>query len=430
MSDTDLLQRFVRNDDQNAFAELARRHIALVYAAACRHLNGDGHLAEDVSQQVFVDLAHKARTLVHHECLAGWLYACTRFTALNTIRSEQRRAAREKDAMPPDRSPDWQKVRPVIDDALQELDDRDRQFVILRYFELQPLAAIAAQFSVTENAVQKAVARFMDLLSAALARRGVTSTAAALAATLAAEAIAAPPTLLPAISSAVGAIATTAPVGGFGLALPAALKVAAACAGITVIAAATGYWTGQQRQLAADLREFRADEAVSTTRIHSLEDQVRLAHNRAAAAEADTATLLRAVNEAKAARLAAATVPTPVARPPLSGTRYAVQPGDTFAKIARAYGISTAELSAANPGYDWRRMRVGQLLTLPRGAALVDESSGGKPNPRFGGEYTVSTGDTPTRIVVLTGVPFERLQTLNPGLDWSALFPGQRLRLK
>jgi RNA polymerase sigma factor (sigma-70 family) len=206
MSDSELLERYVRDRDQAAFAELTRRHLDLVFAAARRHLNGDTHLAEDVTQQVFVDLATKARSLVGHPCLTGWLYGATRFAALNTVRQEQRRVTREQTAsMHTTHSPDWERVRPLIDDALATLEERDRQFVLLRFFEQCPLGAIAEQFSVTENTVQKAIARAGDVLSAELTRRGVASTAAALALVLEQVAEAAPANLASRVADAVTA---------------------------------------------------------------------------------------------------------------------------------------------------------------------------------------------------------------------------------
>ena len=50
---------------------------------------------------------------------------------------------------------------------------------------------------------------------------------------------------------------------------------------------------------------------------------------------------------------------------PVSGERYTVKKGDTMWAIAQDYGISLADLKAANPDVDPRSMRVGTVLIIP-----------------------------------------------------------------
>src|ERR1035437_5562021 len=78
MSDSELLARFARSRSEDAFAELVRRHVNLVYSAALRQVGGDGHLAQDVAQTVFSDLARKAPALARRATLTGWLYTSAR----------------------------------------------------------------------------------------------------------------------------------------------------------------------------------------------------------------------------------------------------------------------------------------------------------------------------------------------------------------
>src|SRR5688500_14091434 len=96
MTDSDLLREFVETGSQRAFADLVHRRIDFVYAAALRQLAGDTHRAEDVTQEVFVALARKARILRRHPELVGWLYQATHFASLGAIRRENRRRRREE----------------------------------------------------------------------------------------------------------------------------------------------------------------------------------------------------------------------------------------------------------------------------------------------------------------------------------------------
>ena len=94
MDDWELLQAYVKQRSEAAFAELVRRHLNWVHSAACRQVR-DVHLAEDVTQAVFVLLARKAGSLRRGTILAGWLFRTARFVAARTIRAEQRRKVRE-----------------------------------------------------------------------------------------------------------------------------------------------------------------------------------------------------------------------------------------------------------------------------------------------------------------------------------------------
>src|SRR6266511_3993857 len=60
MNDFELLRCYAEDRSEAAFAELVKRYIDFVYSAAFRQVGGDAHLADDVTQSVFVDLARKA----------------------------------------------------------------------------------------------------------------------------------------------------------------------------------------------------------------------------------------------------------------------------------------------------------------------------------------------------------------------------------
>jgi len=196
----ELLRRYAADRSEPAFTELVQRHIDLVYSAALRQVNGDTSAAEDVTQTVFTDLARKATRLTRHPSLTGWLYTSTHYLAAKARRAELRRRVREQTACAmnqihesPDPEPAWSELRPVLDDVMHELNATDREAVLLRLFEHRPLAEVGARLGLSEDAARLRVDRALDKLRTALAKRGVTSTAAALAAALSGQAVGAAP---------------------------------------------------------------------------------------------------------------------------------------------------------------------------------------------------------------------------------------------
>src|SRR5690349_9642371 len=206
--DVELLRNYARTKSEEAFAELVRRHVNLVYSAALRQVGGDAHLAEDVAQTVFTDLARKAASLCRRDNLTGWLYTSSHFAAANIARGEHRRRDREEQFM---REPihdnaataDWEKLRPTLDSVMHELKEPDREAVLLRYFENRPFAEVGARLSVNENTARRRVERALEKMRALLAKRGITI-ATALASVISANAVQTAP------ASLSGSLATAA----------------------------------------------------------------------------------------------------------------------------------------------------------------------------------------------------------------------------
>ena len=211
-----LLGDYVENGSEPAFRELVSRYINLVYSAAARLVNGDTHLAEDVSQIVFTDLARQAHTLSKDVMLGGWLHRHTCFVAAKTMRGNRRRQFRERQAVEMNSQQDHSatnlaQVAPILDDAINQLKAQDRAAILLRFFEQRDLRAVGQTLGTSENAAQKRVARALEQLRDLLKRRGVVLSAAGLATALASEAVtAAPAGLAISISSAALAGATAA----------------------------------------------------------------------------------------------------------------------------------------------------------------------------------------------------------------------------
>lgn len=201
--DTHLLQEYVDHQGTAAFSELVHRHLDLVYSVALRQVAGDTHRAQDVSQQVFCELARKARTLLNRPSLAGWLYTTARHIGARNQRTEQRRLIREHSAQSmisnPSQGPEepgWAELRPLLDDALTRLNEPDREAVILRFFQNRSFAEVGAALGLKENTARMRVERAMERLRQQLAKRGIVSTAVALTQTLTTHALTpAPPPL-------------------------------------------------------------------------------------------------------------------------------------------------------------------------------------------------------------------------------------------
>lgn len=211
--DSALIQEFVAHDSQTAFAEIVHRYTDFVYSAALRQVNGDSGLASDVSQTVFLDLGRKARSLDGNISLPGWLHRATRLAALAVLRARERRSVREREAFRVqefermETSFDWDAVRNVIDEALDNLNETERRAVLLRYFQKRTFTEISAALCITEDAARMRVDRSLEKLRLLLTKKGVTSTSAALSAALTTQSVISAPAGL---SSSIALAATAA----------------------------------------------------------------------------------------------------------------------------------------------------------------------------------------------------------------------------
>ena len=227
--DMALLREYAAHNSEGAFAEVVARHVGFVYSAALRQAR-DPHLAEDITQTVFILLAQKARGISPQTILAGWLFKTTRYAALAQIRALAKRQRHEHEVqMQTDREPDstaplWEQLSPLVDEALATLGEKDRQAVLARFFENQSLAEVGKRLGANEDTARKRVSRAMEKLRRYFHRRGVSSTTAILAAALSAHAVQAAPAAL-AQSVAAVAVAKAAVAGGSALTLIGAIKI-------------------------------------------------------------------------------------------------------------------------------------------------------------------------------------------------------------
>ncbi len=267
-TDAELLQRYARDRDERAFAELVQRHLGVVYGAALRRTGGRTHLAEDVAQKVFTGLARKAAGLSHHPALSGWLHRSTRYTAIDAIRSEQRGqqltqtfAAMPDTAPTPEEQVEWARLRPMIDEVLDELKEPDREAMLLRYFEGLSFAEVGARMNLSENAARMRTERALEKLRFHLGRRGVTSTTVALGLLLANQAFALAPAGL--ASNVTSAALAAAPATGGVVSFLLMSKITAPALSAVIAAGVTALvWTSVVPTVSAEeLATLRAENA-------------------------------------------------------------------------------------------------------------------------------------------------------------------------
>jgi RNA polymerase sigma factor (sigma-70 family) len=290
MDDSELLRRYADEKSDDAFRELVRRHLSVVYAAALRQVHGDAHLAQDVAQRVFITLAQKARSLRGQRALVGWLYTAARYEGARVVRSEMRRRRREAGAAAMETFDSTalpeEQLRTVLDEAMTQLGGSEREAVLLRFFSGHSFAEIGGVLQISEEAARKRVDRALDKLRENLGRRGMVSTASALATAL--NAYAAPavsPTLMAAVTAGVcQQLATTT-------AVPLALfmsstKALALAAGVLVLAGAL-VWHDRNTLAQAETRRATATAELASANDREAKLAAELALVRHDVAEAE-----------------------------------------------------------------------------------------------------------------------------------------------
>ena len=191
-----LLRGYLERGDQAAFARLAGRYLGLVYSACLRE-TGSPPQAEDAAQAVFLLLARKAPSLTARASLAGWLFSAARLISRNARRQEKRRQGQEqkaaeemiragRDAVADDAA--WAGVAPALNDALAALSGREREAVLLSFFQGLSLTKTGDMLGISADAAQMRVSRALEKLRRHLAKTGVGVSGAALAVLLPAHA--------------------------------------------------------------------------------------------------------------------------------------------------------------------------------------------------------------------------------------------------
>jgi RNA polymerase sigma factor (sigma-70 family) len=198
MNAADLLSEFRLRRSEAAFAELVRRFSDLVFSVAKRRLN-NAALAEEAAQSVFLRLAKSAPNIASEPELIGWLHRTTVHVAVDLWRAETRRHAREEKAaamqsIQSNENPSALAL--VVDEALDELSESDRQTLLLRFFDGRKMRELGEFLGISEDAAKMRVSRSVERLRERLALRGVQTTSVLLAGFLTEQAITAVPAVM------------------------------------------------------------------------------------------------------------------------------------------------------------------------------------------------------------------------------------------
>jgi len=309
-NDHELLRDYVRQNSEKAFAGLVQRHLNLVYSAALRQVRS-AQLAEEVAQSVFTDLARSAERLQPGTILSAWLFQVTRRTAIDVVRQESRRQARERLAVEManmNTATDWTHIEPLLDEAMEALEDPDRAAVLLRYFENKSLREVGQALGTSDDAAQKRVTRAVDRLREFFAKRGVTVGASGLVVVLSANAVqAAPAGLAVTISATLGGTAVAASATATSTATKAIAMTTTQKACIAVaLAAAVGTGIFQARQNSAlreEIHTLRQPPAPEGDQVRLLQLERDDATNRLAALREENEQLKSGLNLAELLKL-------------------------------------------------------------------------------------------------------------------------------
>lgn len=184
MDDFVLLSRYVETGCQESFQEIVTRHSGWVFSLSLRAVR-DRHLAEDVTQAVFIVLARKARTIREGTPLSGWLFKVSRFAVSDALKRRTRIKNRENrfaeffkatsnfSGGPIDGDNLADGISETLDEAVACLSDSDRQAILLRFYEHKSLAEIGVILDISEEAAKKRVARAIERLRKYFSTRGI-----------------------------------------------------------------------------------------------------------------------------------------------------------------------------------------------------------------------------------------------------------------
>lgn len=206
MHDTALLTRWHDSRDPEAFRALTVKYGQMVYASTLRVLGNEAD-AEDVTQECFEKLAATRRAPANY--LGPWLHRMAVHKAIDRLRSETRRRARDAQYQATSHTtiePDWNDIYPIVDEAINALPEKSRRAVVAHYLEGRTQEDIAKAEGLSRSAVNYRIQRGVERIRHTLEKKGVVAPTAALMSLLTANTAKASP-LSPALTQRFGKLA-------------------------------------------------------------------------------------------------------------------------------------------------------------------------------------------------------------------------------
>jgi len=190
VADAELLRRFVATRDEPAFEELLRRHGPTVLGV-CRRRLGNSHDADDAFQAVFLILARRADAVRDPRSLGNWLYGvalrtATKAKAMAAKRTQRLKTHGKSEAI--DDPAEREELLRILDEEIAKLPEQYRIAIVVCDLNGKSRSVAARELGWPEGTLSTRLTKARELLAARLRHRGVTLSAAALAAALASAA--------------------------------------------------------------------------------------------------------------------------------------------------------------------------------------------------------------------------------------------------
>jgi RNA polymerase sigma-70 factor (ECF subfamily) len=159
--------------DSTAFAELVREHQGMVFSIAYHYLQ-DRALAEDLAQEVFLELYQSLSRIQSPAHLTFWLRRVTANRCIDQGRKKLRRREQALEEAPEPVASD-PPADPLLLERLQQslvgLPEKQRMVVILRFQEGLGPAEIAEALDMPVNTVKSTLHRSLEDLRKGLTRK-------------------------------------------------------------------------------------------------------------------------------------------------------------------------------------------------------------------------------------------------------------------